>query len=277
MATLSKKSFIDECKVQFDVDESSIIYLMCERLNIDETALYMTINEPIDENIAMQIKEDLMMIEDAYPIQYVLGYAYFYGDRYIVNKDVLIPRFDTELLVDWVLTEHSNESKQIVDVGTGSGIIAIQLKRERPLFNVTATDISIQALDVASANASHYDVDIDFKHANGLEGVPSFDILISNPPYIMHDEIDVMTESTIKYEPDLALFAEDNGLSIYRMILTQACRQNKHQFICYFEFGYKHQDLLTELFNQFDRVTGYEFRKDLQGHDRMAKVYVKAR
>ena len=158
-------------------------------------------------------------LEKNYPIQYLIGYVDFYNLKLIVNKHTLIPRFETELLVEKAIKYLATKNyKNILDIGTGSGAIAIAIKKNLNI-NVDACDISSKALKVASKNALNNNVNINFYKLNILKDIPNqkYDCLISNPPYVKEDEI-VSPET--KYEPKIALYAKEDGLEFYKRIIN---------------------------------------------------------
>lgn len=180
------------------------------------------------------------------PFQYIIQQETFYGRDFFVNEDVLIPRPETEELIEEVEKRTKslfdvNISLKLADIGTGSGAIAISIKKEIPRLQVTATDISSAALAVAKKNAQVLSADITFKQGDLLEPIQDqkWDIVLSNPPYIGHDEAKTLSDTVIDYEPHLALFAEEDGLQLYRKMTRQLPKMmNKTSFIG-FEIGYE--------------------------------------
>ena len=214
------------------------------------------------------------------PIQYILGQADFYGLKFKVDNRVLIPRPETEELVHWII-QHVKQSKRkvsILDIGTGSGCIPITLKRNLPDCKVSACDISKDALAVAKENAQFNEVDIDFYRINILDqkewiNLPEFDIIVSNPPYIPFEEKVLMPKNVLEYEPELALFVENNEpLIFYQTIVELAMQKCKTNGLLYFEMNeYNANDVRDLMTNQgFDSV---EIQKDLQDKNRMIRGY----
>ena len=171
--------------------------------------------------VSKNIEEDYKKLLEGYPIQYLIGYVDFYGYKIYVNENVLIPRYETEYLVQKTINYSKklfNDKLDILDLGTGSGAISIVLGRELD-SNVTGVDISESALNVAKKNAIENNVSINFIKSNMLDSVDGkYDIVVSNPPYIDFDE--KIMDSVKKYEPHLALYAKDNGLYYYKNILS---------------------------------------------------------
>src|SRR5690625_2331764 len=183
---------------------------------------YMTMHERLDETIKNEfIKQVKRHAELGMPIQHIMGVAHFYGREFIVNEDVLIPRFETEELVQHTIEGikqiQTKEPLVIADIGTGSGVIAITLALELENVIIYATDISERALQVANQNASRHDVDVTFLHGDFLQPLIKKEIkpniIISNPPYIAENERYLLTDTVEKFDPHLALFAENDGLA----------------------------------------------------------------
>ena len=209
-------------------------------------------------------KNKLKKIESGYPVQYIIGYVDFCGYKINVNKNVLIPRFETEELVSrtikYIQKYFDNLNLNLIDLGTGSGCISIALKKELPNLNVTAIDISNKCLKVTKENIKENNVNIMLKKGNIETTVPDeFDIIISNPPYI--DYAEEVEEMVKKYEPNLALFAKDNGLNFYKKIINNLSK-NKKQFIA-FEIGCNQGKELVELFKDKFPMAKIWVEKDL--------------
>lgn len=225
-----------------------------------------------------QEKQFIQIIEELKshkPLQYALGEATFYGLNFKVNENVLIPRPETEELVDWILQENTLQSPTILDVGTGSGCIAISLKKNIPNAKVFALDISEKALELAQENARHNQTEIHFLHRdilnNTLEDVSQFDIIVSNPPYIRDLEKKMMQANVLEYEPHLALFvSNENPLIFYDRISSLAQEKLQKNGILFFEInqylGMEMQNLLQK--KSFSEI---EIRKDLNQNERMLK------
>ncbi len=213
------------------------------------------------------------------PVQHLIGYVYFYGYKFIVNEDVLIPRFETEELVANVLMLYdeyfAGKKIDLVDIGTGSGCLAITIKKEEPENIVAvATDISSDALKTAELNARNLEADIEFLTGDMLEPLNGrkFDIIVSNPPYIPESEI---VDSIIyDNEPHVALFGGEDGLRFYREILFKAHIILKDKAIIAFEHGYdKAEELRSIAKHHFPNALIYTL-KDMQEKDRMTFVIV---
>ncbi len=223
------------------------------------------------------IKNHLNRLQQHEPIQYILGQTEFYGMTFKVNSEVLIPRPETEELVEWIVTDIKDQSKkQILDIGTGSGCIAIALKKKLQSCKVTGIDVSETALNIAFKNAQINGVEIKFIQQDilNLDSLDeNIDVIVSNPPYVRALEKEMMRDNVLKFEPHQALFVENNdALLFYRKILTLAKKASKPTYI-YFEINQYLSDDLKELLNN-EKLTSFTFRKDFKGNDRMLKVLI---
>ncbi len=212
-------------------------------------------------------EEDLKRLQQGEPVQYIVGNVDFYGCPIIANPNVLIPRFETEGLVEKVIAKVKNRSNlKIVDLGTGSGCIAIALKKQLNC-EMDAVDISAPALQVAMENAKINQVDITFYKGDFLEPLhDTYDVIISNPPYIAYEE-EIM-DIVKKNEPAIALYAEGHGLLCYKKILTDAKSYLKPNGIIAFEIGYQQGEVLKEYARKFFPTKKITIEKDLQEKDR---------
>ena len=217
------------------------------------------------------LDEGIELLKKGIPVQYIVGNVDFYGVNLKVNKNVLIPRFETEELVSKVI-EYSKDFKnpRIVDIGTGSGAIAITLKKKIDC-EMVATDISHEALEVALENAHFNNVDIEFKEGNLLEPLSGkFDIIVSNPPYIAYDEeiMDIVKNN----EPHIALYADNNGLYYYEEILKNIKPYLKENYLIAFEIGESEGESLRKLAKKYLNKDAI-IERDMQGRDRF--VFIK--
>ena len=215
------------------------------------------------------IEEDYKKLLEGYPIQYLIGYVDFYGYKIYVNENVLIPRYETEYLVQKTINYSKklfNDKLDILDLGTGSGAISIVLGRELD-SNVTGVDISESALNVAKKNAIENKVSINFIKSNMLDSVEGkYDIVVSNPPYIDIDE--KIMDSVKKYEPHLSLYAKDNGLYFYKNILSNIKPYLKERFIIAFEIGWWQGALIEKIAQEYFEDSNVLIEKDLTNRDR---------
>ncbi len=211
------------------------------------------------------------------PVQYILGECEFYGLPFSVTPSVLIPRPETEELVEWILTNHTNQSGNLLDIGTGSGCIAVTIARFLKSFSVSAIDISNAALTVAKKNAKRNNCQIQFSQVDILKPVTVFkeklfDVIVSNPPYVREQEKQEMCNNVLEYEPHLALFVPDNDpLVFYREIALFGKKYLKENGKLYLEIN---EELGKETVNLLSSLEycNIELRKDLSGKDRMIKA-----
>ncbi|MFI3836182.1 peptide chain release factor N(5)-glutamine methyltransferase [Streptococcus equinus] len=202
--------------------------------------------------------------------QYITGKAYFRDLELAVDERVLIPRPETEELVDLVLKENSKADLQILDIGTGSGAIAISLKSARPDWHVTASDISSEALQLAKENSEKNQASLDFIESDVFNQISGkFDVIISNPPYIAYDDEDEVGVNVLASEPHLALFADEDGFAIYRRIIEGASSHLTENGKLYFEIGYKQGDGMRRLLAQHFPEKRVRVLQDIFGKDRM--------
>ena len=197
--------------------------LVAKALETDRVGLYLDLNRPLVDQERSAIRPLVARRREREPVAYILGHRDFYGRRFKVTPDVLIPRPDTETLVDHALECIPEDAAcRVLDVGTGSGAIAVTIAAERPLAIVTATDISEAALKVASENAKQLEVAnrIRFEHANLLSGVEQYDVIVSNPPYIAQSEMAALQAEIREHEPIAALEAGEDGLDVVRALLS---------------------------------------------------------
>lgn len=207
------------------------------------------------------------------PAQYLIGHAEFYGMELKVDERVLIPRPETEELVEFILTENPNPNLSVLDIGTGSGAIALALAKNRPNWCVTASDISPDALNLASENASLQDLKISFKKSDCFaEIAENYDIIVSNPPYISRADESEVGLNVLHSEPHLALFAEEDGLAIYRKIAQEAKNHLREGGKIYLEIGYKQGLSVPALFRKYLPEKRVRTLKDQFGQDRMVVV-----
>lgn len=185
------------------------------------------------------------------PAQYIIGHTLFHGLKLEVNPHVLIPRPETEELVDLILKENKDTHLRVLDIGTGSGAIALALAQARPDWQLTALDISPEALAVAKRNAQANHLTVNFQESDVLEQVMgTYDIIVSNPPYISKKDMNEVGLNVLHSEPHLALFAAEDGLAIYRKIAEQAGDYLTPRGKIYLEIGYKQGQAVSELFQQ---------------------------
>ena len=205
------------------------------------------------------------------PLQYILGETEFYGYKFKVSNSVLIPRPETELLVEKIIHEEKNLNS-ILDIGTGSGAIIIALAKNLDTENIDAVDISESALKIAQQNADLNNVEINFFRSDIYENInDKYDLIISNPPYISQDEYELLPKEIKDHEPRSALHAENNGLYFYKKILQNAKEHLTEFGKIYFEIGYDQAEKITGIAkeNGFSKIQVF---KDLNGFDRIMRI-----
>ena len=248
--------------LMYMLDESPQLFSnsLSEKLSKENEEKYFSL-------IEKHIKEDV-------PLSHLVGFEYFYDRKFKVTKDVLSPRMETEELiykvVEYVKATKKNNLK-ILDLCTGSGIIAITLKKEleQVSVDVIASDISEEAIKVAKENAQSHDATIKFVKSDIFNNIDDkFDIIVSNPPYIDRKDEVTMQDNVLKYDPHLALFAEEEGMYFYRKIIEQANDYLNENGVMFFEIGYDQKDKIIKLAD----INGYsaEVYKDINDRDRMA-------
>ena len=254
----------------------SFSQLMIEKVTgFSRTEIIVNKNTHFSVEQQHEIESFMEKLKNFVPIQYILGETEFYGLTFRVNNSVLIPRPETEELVDWIRNENDRrETLSILDIGTGSGCIAISLKHEFSNAVVDAFDISDQALITAQSNAYCNNLEVNFEKVDILNA-PNFDrkwdIIVSNPPYVLENEKVTIHRNVLDYEPHLALFVPDNDpLLFYRNIARFALRQLKPSGRLYFEINREYGNATVDLL----AVCGYTdvvVRKDISGNDRMIR------
>ncbi len=219
------------------------------------------------------IDDAIKRLEKGEPVQYIVGNVDFYNVNLIVNKNVLIPRFETEELVSNTINyinKYFDKKVDILDIGTGSGAIAITLSKNTN-SNVIATDISKEAIKVAKENASNNGVKVDFINTNLFDNInKKFDIVISNPPYIAKDE-EIM-DIVYNNEPHLALYADNNGLYYYEEILKNISKILNNKYLIAFEIGESQAKEISNLANKYLKNIKIIVKKDMQQRDRMVFI-----
>ena len=275
-----KKKMDEASKLAIDnnKEESAILFLMEDVSGYSTGELYFHQNDKMSDDLIEKF-DDLVnkYIYQNQPVQYLTGKAYFYGYEFNVNPDVLIPRPETEELVENILKIYDRTFKRgtkvdVVDIGTGSGAISITLSKEEESMNVLATDISSEALDVAKNNNLKLEGRVTFLQGDMLEPVmdKKFDILVSNPPYIPSEEyVDPLVKDN---EPNVALFGGNDGLKFYRIILNNSTKIMRDKFIIGFEHGYNTSKAIEDLAKELYPDAYVFTKKDMQGRDRMTFV-----
>ncbi|APU67157.1 peptide chain release factor N(5)-glutamine methyltransferase [Christiangramia flava] len=271
--------FREQLQSQYAVQEiDSIFYLLTENyFGIKRLDLALDPSAELDENQEKQLETALERLRNAEPVQYLTGKSEFFGMDFEVSHAVLIPRPETEELVQWIIDDQADAHGDILDVGTGSGCIAIALAKNLPKMSVQAIDLSEAALEVASKNVENNQVSVQFRKDNILEIEDlgqEFDVIVSNPPYVRELEKASMRPNVLEHEPKMALYVEDsNALIFYHKIAILARKHLKKNGALYFEIN---QYLGPETSNLIQEI-GFEteLKKDIFGNDRMIKATFK--
>lgn len=264
---------------------NSFYFILLEHYGNYTTAeVLANVSTQLTDNITKAIQQAITELQTAKPIQYILGETEFFSNRFFVDENVLIPRSETEELVDWVLQTYPDKTYplHILDVGTGSGCIAISLAKALPEAQVTAIDVSPKAIAVAQRNAERNGIKVQFLQRDILqtETLPEkYDIIISNPPYVRELEKNEMHSNVLNYEPHLALFVpDDRPLLFYEQIATLAQQYLKSKGRLFFEINqYLAAEIQVMLAQKnFTEIT---LRQDLSGNDRMlcARIFTKVK
>lgn len=263
-----KASEMAENARQDDID-----YVLAERLGLTPSQYELKQDLELNDDQVKQINKDVKKLAKGISPQYILGYAWFLGYKLKVARGVLIPRFETEELVEWAL-EHLQDNNVVLDLGTGSGNITVALAKEAEKKGLTglkyyASDIADAPLLISEENFLTYGVDVTTRKANVLLGLGKFDLIISNPPYIKPSEKNVMDQSVLDNEPKEALFGGKDGLEFYRKFAKQVRDHLNSGGRFFLEFGFSEEDELKALFAKELPDFKIEFRKDMAGKPRM--------
>lgn len=274
-----EKEFLMRLEHLYDFQEIKEIFRWCaeEVLTLSRTEISLQKDINLDEKEKFRFDTLLYSLEKGTPVQYVLGYSWFYGMKLKVNNAVLIPRPETEELVALILKENSLTTPKILDIGTGSGCIPIAIKKHLPEAKVWALDISPKALEIAAENAQNENcainfVEADIFHVDNLLAPTNLDLIVSNPPYITPSEKSAMACNVLDHEPHLALFIpEENPLLFYRFIINFAkerlCKGGK----LYFEINRRFSKELKENLMR-EEFVDVEIHLDIHGADRMVSA-----
>ncbi|MDX1904491.1 MAG: peptide chain release factor N(5)-glutamine methyltransferase [Thermonemataceae bacterium] len=247
--------------------------------SVQKTVILKNINFHIDSSLKKKLFDAINRLKKQEPIQYILGEAYFLGRKFMVNENVLIPRPETEELVGLICQKHQQKKMAILDIGTGSACIAVSLALCMPKAMVSALDISEKALEVAKKNAQNFEVSINFIKADVLEwqaDKQSYDIVVSNPPYITESEKIFMEKNVLDFEPSLALFVKDDKpLIFYERIALLSTQLLSENGFLYFEineaFGEAVKVLLQTL--HFENIS---LKNDMYGKARFIEAQYKS-
>lgn len=283
--TIQKASFflLGKLREIYPESEASQItdWVMENLTGSDKVERMLYKNENISTQEETRLLEITKRLQQHEPVQYILNECWFYGAKFYVDKNVLIPRPETEELVNWIVEENKNTTSplRLLDIGTGSGCIPVSVKRKIPAIETWACDISTTALEVAKKNATDLKTEIqfqelDFLKQNSRDELPAFDIIVSNPPYIPAKDKEAMDRNVLAYEPHTALFVTDEEPLIFYTAIADFghTHLNKNGSI----YAEIHEGLGTATTALF-HAKGYTtiLKKDMQGKDRMIKAMLK--
>lgn len=272
--------FVDLKKIFLENEAASLLDMIFgEYLSMTRADRHMNPDYRLTEPEMLKVQFAVRELKNNKPIQYIFKHANFYGLQYFVDDRVLIPRPETEELVEWIINDNGqiNTALNILDIGTGSGCIAVTLKKNMPNASIWAIDISSGAIDVAKRNAAKNDVKIiflkqDMLRVDSISGGPLFDIIVSNPPYVRESEKLEMSENVLKFEPAGALFVEDTDVLIfYRQIAKIASNSLSPSGLLYLEINQNLGKATMDLLKK----TGFGdivLRRDINGNERMIRA-----
>lgn len=254
------------------IDPQIIDTFLRGKLNFNNTQLLLNFQSELSSDQEDDLVRDFKRVEAGEPVQYVLGFAEFYGRFFYVDRNVLIPEVETNDLIDHVkdaVLVPLSDDFSILDVGTGSGNIAISLALELDCKKVLATDISDKALKVAKLNAKKLQADqVSFLRSDLLDDINGkFDLIVSNPPYVRNDSSD-LEKSVAEYEPDLALYGGSDGLDIYHRLIPQIAEHLKNDGYAILEMDYRQGKDISKLVKNVFPGSEIQIFKDADGLDR---------
>ena len=273
------KEYETKCEKE-DIPTETVMAFLVELSQKERYNLYLHYEEEMPKELEENFRKGMERILNQEPMAHVLGYSWFYGYKMKVSNQVLIPREETEELCAKILSRidyifKDEDSLMGVDVGSGSGAIAITLDKEEPRLHMVATDISNEALEVAKENAKENEASITFLEGDMLKPLIEqnlrFDLLVCNPPYIPEEE--VMEKSVVDFEPHVALFGGEDGLKFYRAVFEDCKNVLKDKSFMAFEMGWNQKEALSKLVEEYLPEATYEIIKDMNGKDRMLFVY----
>ena len=249
--------------------------LLAELLNKNPLELLNYLSETVSEEIIEKYQREVLALENGEPLQYVIGNVNFFGNTFYINKNVLIPRFETEELVENTINyakKFFTEPVDIIDLGCGSGVIGLTLEQKLSTNSVDLVDISLKALEVTHKNCEKLSSKANLIHSDMFENIEKkYDIIISNPPYIKTtEEIEEIVKNN---EPHLALYAGEDGLDCYRNILNDINKHMKERCLVAFEIGMTQANEIIEIVKEKIPNATVEVKKDLSEKDRMLFIF----
>lgn len=276
---ITYRQLISNAKKKIDLvnlEYRAIYEFLMDILNCDRTNLIMIEDNEVDDDVLDRFSEMLAdYIFDFRPIEYILGYTYFCGNKIYVNENTLIPRNETEeVVMEAIEVIKRHGYNDVLDLASGSGAIAISVKNVLPSLNVTGSDISEEALEVARRNSNSIGVNVDFVNSDILEQFirenRKFDMIISNPPYISYDY--TLPNQIIEHEPKIALYAKEDGMYYYRKIMEDSSKVLNDKGSIVFEIGYDQGDKIIKLAKELLKDYSIEVKKDISNNDRIVVI-----
>lgn len=254
-------------------NNNDLIIALTYLLNTNKNLLFLNKEEALDEKIENELKIINDKINEGYPLQYAIGKWNFYGLDLLVDKRALIPRYETEILVDLIINDNSN-NKKILDIGTGSGAISLALSKNLKDSKIIGVDISKKAIDLANENKIKLNINnVEFKESDIFSNIEEkFDIIVSNPPYINKEDFEKL-DNKLYYEPQNALYGGEDGLYFYKKIIKNAKNFLNKNGKIYLEIGYDQKDSISNLLEEYGykQIKSY---KDFNDFDRIIKACI---
>lgn len=254
-------------------NNNDLIIALTYLLNTNKNLLFLNKEEALDKKIENELKIINDKINEGYPLQYAIGKWNFYGLDLLVDKRALIPRYETEILVDLIINDNSN-NKKILDIGTGSGAISLALSKNLKDSKVIGVDISKKAIDLANENKIKLNINnVEFKESDIFSNIEEkFDIIVSNPPYINKEDFEKL-DNKLYYEPQNALYGGEDGLYFYKKIIKNAKNFLNKNGKIYLEIGYDQKDSISNLLEEYGykQIKSY---KDFNDFDRIIKACI---
>ncbi|MGT2924210.1 peptide chain release factor N(5)-glutamine methyltransferase [Streptococcus caviae] len=254
-------------------EKEALAYVFNDWKNWNRLDFILHQSHEIPEADLRQLDRITKLLKQHMPAQYLTGKAYFADLTLAVDERVLIPRPETEELVNLILEENPDESLTVLDIGTGSGAIAVALAKARTSWQISASDISEEALLLAQDNAKANQAAVNFLHSDVFSQISDkYDIIVSNPPYIAFEDRNEVGQNVLLHEPHLALFAENDGLAVYQKIAEGAAEHLNAKGKIYLEIGYKQGIPVSELFRNYFPDKRTRLLQDSFGKDRMVVI-----
>lgn len=254
-------------------NNNDLIIALTYLLNTNKNLLFLNKEEALDKKIENELKIINDKINEGYPLQYAIGKWNFYGLDLLVDKRALIPRYETEILVDLIINDNSN-NKKILDIGTGSGAISLALSKNLKDTKIIGVDISKNAIDLANENKIKLNINnVEFKESDIFSNIDEkFDIIVSNPPYINKEDFEKL-DNKLYYEPQNALYGGEDGLYFYKKIIKNAKNFLNKNGKIYLEIGYDQKDSISNLLEEYGykQIKSY---KDFNDFDRIIKACI---